>query len=222
METVIFLVPLLVILIVSVMLHEVAHGLTALKFGDTTAKDAGRITLNPIKHIDLMGTILLPGFLIFLNVVTGGIGFVVGWAKPIPINPRRFSSMRAGHFFVTIAGPAANLIIALIAGLMVRQFGQEMAPESFPLPLLVSIVWINALLGIINLIPIPPLDGFGALSALLGISWERREQISRFSLFFMFVFFFSVMMIPEARLMLFKTIYAVSALIMGAPIPNLP
>src|SRR5882724_5827424 len=105
----------ILILIFSVIVHEVMHGYVALMFGDHTAERAGRLTLNPIPHIDLVGTILLPGILLLIPLLTGtSPGFLLGWAKPVPINPLNFTDMRRGELFVSLAGVFSNFVLALV------------------------------------------------------------------------------------------------------------
>jgi len=141
----------IIVLIFSVIIHEYMHGWMANELGDTTAKDMGRLTLNPIPHIDLFGSILVPFFL-----VASGVGFVFGWAKPVPYNPYNLRDQKYGGAKVAIAGPLGNLITAIFFGLILR-----FAPIASPMLItfLALIVQINILLMIFNLVPIPPLDG---------------------------------------------------------------
>jgi len=142
---------LIAILILSVVIHEVSHGVVANWLGDPTARMEGRLTLNPIKHIDPMGSVILPAIL-----VLSGTGFVFGWAKPVPYNP--YNLHRGGRWaeaLVAVAGPTSNLIIALIFGIIVRL---GVLPAN-TIGLVASIVFLNVLLAVFNMIPIPPLDG---------------------------------------------------------------
>ena len=146
------------IIIFSVIIHEVMHGYIADRLGDPTARYAGRLTLNPIPHIDGIGSILLP----ILCALTPG-GFFFGWAKPVPYNPYNFQRMRvSGEALVAAAGPLSNLAIALIFGVVIRL---GLAPDLNGLFL--TIVAINCSLTILNLIPVPPLDGSKVLASLL-------------------------------------------------------
>lgn len=150
-------------LVFAITLHEVAHGWMALLFGDNTAKRAGRLTLNPIAHIDPVGTIVVPMVLIFLG------GFIFGWAKPVPVDFRRLHSNRLGLTLVSLAGPFANLLMAFLWVLMARfAFWLDWSFVSVPL-LYMSYAGIslNLILMLINLLPIPPLDGGHALMGLL-------------------------------------------------------
>ncbi len=161
----------LVILLFSVILHEVMHGLVALNFGDSTAQRAGRLTLNPIPHIDLVGTIILP----LLSLYFGGILF--GWAKPVPVNPLNFSNLRKGELMVSAAGILANFGLAIIAALIFRIL--EALPQAFPPifgDILTFTVLINLVLGLFNLLPIPPLDGSKVLLSQLPYSLAKEYQ----------------------------------------------
>ncbi|OGF71802.1 hypothetical protein A2W54_01380 [Candidatus Giovannonibacteria bacterium RIFCSPHIGHO2_02_43_13] len=143
----------ILILLFSIIVHEVSHGATAYALGDDTAKNEGRLTLNPLPHIDPVGTILLPLF----------IGF--GWAKPVPYNPYNLRNQKWGPFLVGIAGPASNIIIAVIFGLLFRFSDIFSLPEKF-LTIIASITILNLGLALFNLIPIPPLDGSKIFSAI--------------------------------------------------------
>lgn len=185
---------LIIILIFSIVIHEVSHGVTANYLGDPTAKYAGRLTLNPIPHIDPIGSILLPGFLILMSIVTGGGVMIFGWAKPVPINPYNFRDQKYGSAKVAIAGPGANLSLALFFGLTLRFF-----PGLIDIPglsLMFSyIVFINILLAVFNLLPIPPLDGSHILFTFLPYSSQQKlkivlSQYGIFILLFIIFFFF--------------------------------
>ncbi|HWB34243.1 MAG TPA: site-2 protease family protein [Candidatus Paceibacterota bacterium] len=148
----------IIILIFSVILHEVAHGYMANWLGDPTARLAGRLTLNPLSHIDPMGTVILPAFLVLINSP-----FLIGYAKPVPYNPYNLKG-KYDEALVAFAGPGTNIIIALIFGLIIRFSGTT---DPSLLSALAVITYINMLLALFNLIPIPPLDGSKVLSALL-------------------------------------------------------
>lgn len=166
------------ILILSVVVHEVSHGYTADKLGDPTARLAGRLTLNPIKHLDLMGSFIIP-------VITYSLGgFIFGWAKPVPYNPYNIRE-KWGEAAVAAAGPASNFVLALIFGLILR-FGSFDPVVNTALAL---IVFINILLGIFNLVPIPPLDGSKILFWILpGKYYHLREKIERYGFFLVIAF----------------------------------
>jgi Zn-dependent protease len=161
-------------------IHEYAHARVAKLQGDETAEEFGRVTLNPIAHIDLLGTIVVP--LILLVGSGGRVGF--GWAKPVPVNPFAMRDPRKGVLLVSLAGPASNIALATVAGILLRVVlgaGQSL-PFAEPLSvILMSVVVINLYLAFFNLIPIPPLDGSGVLSALLPVEQARKyETIGRF------------------------------------------
>ena len=178
----------IIILIISIIIHEVSHGAAANFLGDPTAKNAGRLTLNPIKHIDPMGSVFLP-----LILILAGSPILFGWAKPVPINPYNFRDQKYGPAKSALAGPAANLTIALIFGLALR-FLPSFAALSGIVPMFSYIVYINLLLAIFNLLPIPPLDGSHILFSLLPSSFENFKiflsQFGTFILIFIILFFF--------------------------------
>ena len=155
----------LLVLFFSIILHEVAHGWTAEKLGDPTARLSGRITFNPIPHVDLFGTILLPLTLILL-----GSTFVIGWAKPVPVHFYRLRHLRRDSILVSISGIVANLTVALLASLIWRILVLLHLTGStyfFIAQLLYYTIGLNLLLALFNLIPIPPLDGSKILGSLL-------------------------------------------------------
>jgi Zn-dependent protease len=186
-----FIFPL-AILLMSVVIHEVSHGYAALMLGDRTAQYAGRLTLNPIKHLDMFGSILLPLLLVLLKSP-----FLFGYAKPVPYNPYNLSIPRWGPAIVAVAGPIANVTVALVFGMMVRVLPLIQVVSAEQLFALITvaklIVFINLLLAIFNLIPIPPLDGSGVLFALLPWRYAYvQELLTRYGsiVLIIFIFFF--------------------------------
>ena len=170
------LIPCLVIAIV---FHEVAHGLMAKALGDPTASDRGRLTLNPIKHVDPLGTLLVPGVLL----LAGAPAF--GWAKPVPVNKYRLRNPRFGMMAVAAAGPGINFILAgigaVVLGVITAIFGMPAAgEESLVTTALTMFLLINIFLGLFNLLPIPPFDGShivgGLLPDKLRFQWERLQR----------------------------------------------
>lgn len=185
----------------SIVIHEVSHGLVAERFGDNTARDAGRLTLNPLPHLDLFGSILLPAVLILTHA-----GFLFGWAKPVPYNPDNFRNRRAGTLAVALAGVAANFFIAVIFGLILRFAPGFWNVSSAFLFITSIIVIVNLALGIFNLVPIPPLDGSKILFSLLPArSLQAMYVLERYALvaLLIFVVFFADVLYPVMAL-LFK------------------
>lgn len=161
-----------IVLILSIIVHEVAHGYAADSLGDPTARLAGRLTLNPLPHIDLMGSIIIPALLAF-----SGSPIFFGWAKPVPYNPYNLRNQRWGEVFVALAGSATNIFLAVIFGLLVR-FDASAGLDATALSLAATISFVNLFLGLFNLIPFPPLDGFTALRSAL--PWSMSGSFSRF------------------------------------------
>jgi len=190
----------LIILIFSIVIHEVAHGAMAYWLGDATAKYAGRLTLNPIPHIDPVGSVFLP-----LILWATGSPVLFGWAKPVPYNPYNLRDQKYGSALVGAAGPGSNLLLALLFGILIKILAAY-APMSSALVtfigLLSYIVLINIFLAIFNLVPIPPLDGSKILFALLPDSANNikmfLEQWGMFLLLF-FILYLSGIIMPIAQ-----------------------
>jgi Zn-dependent protease len=207
---------IILILIFSVVLHEVSHGYVANTLGDPTARLAGRLTLNPIKHLDMMGSIIIPAILILTSA-----GFIFGWAKPVPYNP--YNLRRGGKWadaIVAGAGPVSNFVIAIIFGLLIRfgiVFGFVTAPF---IQIAGIIVFVNIMLGVFNLIPVPPLDGSKVLSGILplhaGETYKRfQDSIMKYGLIAMFGFIFLFIWILGPIFM--KLVSIIFSLITGLP-----
>ncbi len=174
---------IVIILIMSVVIHEVSHGYAALALGDPTAKYQGRLTLNPISHLDPVGSFLIP----LLGYWAGG--FIIGWAKPVPFNPYNLRNARWGEALVAAAGPLSNVLMAVIFGLVIR-FSEGVLNEAF-LGLAGFAVLINITLAIFNLIPIPPLDGSKILFSILPYRWQGvKAPLERFGLILVLIFIF--------------------------------
>jgi Zn-dependent protease len=154
-------------LIFAITVHEVAHGWVAKQYGDNTASSLGRLTLNPIKHIDLIGTIILPVLLLMT-----GASFIFGWAKPVPVDPRNFKNPVQDMAIVALAGPVSNLLMA-IAWVLIARFGVTVESQII-IQAGFAGLFINLSLALINLLPIPPLDGSRILTAILPIHWARQ------------------------------------------------
>lgn len=179
------------VLIMSVVVHEFAHGYTAYLLGDDTARLQGRLTLNPLKHLDPFGSVILPLLLIISNA-----GFVIGWARPVPYNPYNLRNGNRGKFFVAIAGILANIIIALLFGLLIRFLpllgvSIDMFFVQSLYKISTMIVLVNLVLALFNIIPIPPLDGSRILFSFLPIKYRHIENmLERWGLIIMLLFIF--------------------------------
>lgn len=195
----------LAILILSIVIHELSHGYTAYFLGDPTAKYAGRLTLNPIKHMELFGSFIVP---IITSLLPGGIVF--GWAKPVPFNPYNLRSEKWGEAMVAIAGPLSNIFIALVFGSIIRFFGDSLSSSMFTILALITLV--NITLAIFNLMPIPPLDGSHILYSLLSYKYSYiKENIQRNALIYILIFIFVLWRFFEPLIpWLFKIITGVS------------
>ena len=174
-----------VVLIFSIVIHEVSHGWVANHLGDPTARYMGRLTLNPIPHIDLMGSIIVP-FILLIS----GTGFIIGWAKPVPYNPYNLRDKKNGEMLVALAGPASNLLLALVFGIIIRiLLIQGIGMDSSIILFFSVIVFLNILLAIFNLVPIPPLDGSKVLFHFLPYSMRNvREILERNGILFLIIF----------------------------------
>lgn len=176
-QTLIQMAALIVPLVVAIVFHEVAHGRVARRLGDPTALERGRLTLNPLRHVDPVGTIILPGMLALAHLP------VFGWARPVPVDARRLRDPRRDMMLVAAAGPATNLVLALVGavllGLVARPWAGAEVDQvgglaGFAALNLVNFVMINVFLALFNLLPIPPFDGSHILEGLLPLSLARR------------------------------------------------
>jgi Zn-dependent protease len=183
LDTVIAILLIAVPVVFAITLHEAAHGYAALALGDDTARKAGRLSLNPLKHVDRFGTIILPGFLLISQLLTlGHIAFMFGWAKPVPVDPFKFKNPRKGMMLVAAAGPLANFVLAWIGALAI--WALPLLPTAYAAKLgsqaIVAFMIANVILGTFNLLPLPPLDGgriaVGLLPMPLGRRWARLER----------------------------------------------
>jgi len=183
----------------AIVFHEWAHARTALYFGDDTAKQQGRLSLDPIVHADLVGTIIFP----LVSAALGGVLF--GWAKPVPIDPRRFRKFKHGVFWVSFAGPGANIVLAILSSMIfaivVTQVPQNFEYYEVLLNMMRSSITINLVLAVFNLLPIPPLDGSKMVTTFLDYNQARKyEQLGQYSMLLILVFWmtnlFSYIMLP--------------------------
>jgi Zn-dependent protease len=185
-------------IIVAVILHEISHGVVALWFGDRTAKEAGRLTLNPIPHIDPFGSIVLPAMGALLGIP------VLAWAKPVPVNPSRLHHPRRDMLFVSLAGPATNFLLMIASALAARAAYASITPVQFfdqlPLGILIlfSFAVVNLFLGLFNLLPIPPLDGSSLIERVLPAAWlPQWYKFRPYGFLVLFVLVFSTGVISE-------------------------
>jgi Zn-dependent protease len=198
----------IVVLIMSVVVHEVAHGFAAESQGDPTARYAGRLTLNPLKHLDWVGSIILPLLLVVFHA-----GFVIGWAKPVPYNERNLRNKRWGTAIVASAGILVNIGLAVIFGVAMR-FAYLLGGAAVPFTNIATIiVLVNLLLALFNLIPIPPLDGSKILFAFIpSISDKFQRTVEYLSLPLLILFL--VYLWP----LIFPVVGTIFSLLTGAPL----
>ena len=198
-ETLTLAAILIPCLIIAIVFHEVAHGWVALKLGDTTARDLGRLTLNPIRHVDPVGTLLVPGALALFG------GPIFGWAKPVPVNQRRLDNPRYGMMAVAAAGPGTNILLALAGAIVVGIAGGLAVNWGTELPEIVktafgAFILINAFLAFFNLLPIPPFDGSHIVGGLLPRRWARQwQQLQALGMLLLVALIVVTWAFPEAR-----------------------
>ncbi len=155
--------------VLAITLHEAAHGYVALRLGDTTAYEAGRVSLNPIRHIDPIGTVALPLALLAIAKLFGGGGILFGWAKPVPVNFANLRDPKSGMFWVAAAGPLSNLAMALLWAIVLKT-GLSIPQVYFSMPLVLigaAGIFVNVIFMVLNLLPLPPLDGGRILVSVL-------------------------------------------------------
>lgn len=176
-DTILMALILIPCLIIAIVFHEVAHGWTALALGDPTAKEQRRLSLNPLRHVDPVGTLLVPGALALFG------GPVFGWAKPVPVNARRLNNPRYGMMVVAAAGPATNILLAFI-GAVITGVAWGVSGTDLPdwaMTAFASFIMINAFLAFFNLLPLPPFDGShivgGLLPRSMALQWQKLQQL---------------------------------------------
>lgn len=185
---------LYIVIVLSAVFHEYAHAWVAYRLGDPTAKNEGRLTLNPMAHIDMFGTVIIPLLLLF----TAGI--FIGWAKPVPYNPHNLRDPKYGSLKVGLAGPAANLLIAVVLGMLLRiaAVGLITLSGTF-LQLIGLIIYINIFLALFNLLPFPPLDGSKIFADLFPRQWVYIMRLGFLGVFIaLFIAFY--LLSPVANL----------------------
>ncbi len=176
-----------IVIVLSSVVHEYAHAATAKYLGDDTAEREGRLTLNPFAHLDPIGTVVLPLLLLFTS------GVFLGWARPVPYNPYNLRDRKTGSLKVALAGPASNLIIALVCGLVLRFVFLSNGAVSIEAQLLSFIVFVNIILALFNLIPVPPLDGSKILYDLFPSAGRFVMQLGFFGIIIALVIAYSVL-----------------------------
>lgn len=172
--------------LLAIVCHEASHAWMAKQFGDTTGEQLGRLSLNPAVHYDLIGTVIFP----IIGAALGGMMF--GWAKPVPVDTRRFKNVRSGMFWVSFAGPLANIILmvlsAVLLALVITKISPDFSYYKILTDMLKSAVTINVLLAVFNLIPFPPLDGSKMVTAVLDYNAARKfEDLQRYSFVFLII-----------------------------------
>ncbi|MGE0415165.1 MAG: site-2 protease family protein [Acetobacteraceae bacterium] len=183
MNSMIFQLALAVVpAIIAITLHEAAHGYAAWALGDTTARDQGRLSLNPLRHVDRVGTIILPGILLVTQLVLPPhrISFMFGWAKPVPVAAWKFRDPRRGMAVVALAGPAMNFFLAWVGALLMPTLAIAGTLDAVVVQFLIYFMLSNLVLGLFNLLPIPPLDGgriaVGVLPLEMARAWAQLER----------------------------------------------
>ncbi len=182
-------IAIIAVLILSIVIHEMAHGYAANALGDPTARLAGRLSGNPLVHLDPLGSVIIPALLFF-----GNVGILFGWAKPVPYNPYNLTNKKWGEAMVAAAGPAINIVLALIFAILIRLADTVGLSDTF-IGIASYVVYINILLALFNLIPFPPLDGSKILMALLPFAAQQKYRmmiasIERYGLIVTFVVIF--------------------------------
>jgi len=172
----------------SVVLHELSHGYAAVALGDPTPRIQGRLTLNPLKHLDPVGSVIVP-------IITSFLGFTFGWAKPVVWNPYNLKNPRSGEVIIAAAGPCCNLFIAVVFSLLIRlsELPNFVSISASFIQISSYVVLINIVLALFNLVPLPPLDGSHILFSLLPPKWSHvRMIIERYSIFFLLIALFVI------------------------------
>lgn len=205
-------IPMIIVFIFSAVVHELGHGYEALRRGDSTAKDAGRLTFNPIKHLDPVGSVVIP---IFLYMTTG---FIFGMMRPVPVRQENLRNPKTDFGWVGIAGPAVNIAIAFVVGTLIKLgiITGIITGPSFIANILIFAVTINILLAVINMIPIPPLDGSRVLFALLPDSFQGlRDKLEQYAIFGIMIAMFVIISMSKY---IFAVIGFIFMLFTGMPL----
>jgi Zn-dependent protease len=166
-------------LVIVITFHEFAHAWTASKCGDDTARLLGRVSLNPVVHMEVIGTVVLPLLAIFLSMANSAVAsFIIGWGRPVPVNPYNLRKPRVHDVYVALAGPGMNIVLALVAMILARGF--EVAGLDSMVPVAARLALISLLLCFFNLIPVPPLDGSHVLRHFVGMKDETYMRLSQY------------------------------------------
>ena len=206
MDKIVIILIQLLALFLAIVPHEVAHGYVAWKLGDPTARRANRLTLNPLAHIDLFGSIILPGMLMLMHSPV-----LFGWAKPVPFNPWYFRNPRRGIMLVGAAGPITNFTMAILSALLVRVLGAAGGLLTY---FLAYLCVINIILGAFNLIPIPPLDGSRVVMGLIPEEWVGPYlRLERFG----FVIIFGLLYLGALDRVISPAAFFLFRLLLGTP-----
>ena len=198
-ETLTLAAILIPCLIIAIVFHEVAHGWVALALGDTTARDMGRLTLNPIKHVDPVGTLLVPGALALMG------GPIFGWAKPVPVNARRLDNPRYGMMAVAAAGPGTNILLALVGAVVFGVIAGLASNWGLGVPdwlmtAFGAFILINVFLALFNMLPIPPFDGSHIVGGLMPRRWAHHwQRLQAMGMLLLVVLIAATWAFPDAR-----------------------
>jgi Zn-dependent protease len=188
-----------IVIVLSAVIHEYAHGWTAYQLGDSTAKEEGRLTLNPLAHMDLWGTVVVPLFLLFTS------GIFIGWAKPVPYNPYRLRDLKYGSLKVALSGPMTNLLLAVVLGLILRFGGRILTNYNYNLPFFLGfVIYINIFLALFNLLPFSPLDGSKIFADLFPQQWFHFMKLGIIGVFIALIFAFTFL--PPVANLVFRLI----------------
>jgi Zn-dependent protease len=204
----------------AVILHEVGHGVVAYRCGDATAAEKGRLTLNPIRHVDPLGTIIVPGLLLASAWAVGAQPMLFGWAKPVPVDPRRMRNPRRDMALVAMAGPAVNLVLATLGALLLRATidGPGLSGHLLRLVAGTAIV-TNCVLAVLNLLPILPLDGGRVLASILPIDLARAyARMERFGLLIVLLLLNQTSILTALVRPVLRAFFQLSTL--GVPVPG--
>ncbi|MFN3407402.1 MAG: site-2 protease family protein [Limisphaerales bacterium] len=203
-------------LVVLLTFHEFGHAWMALKCGDDTAKSQGRVSLNPLVHIDVIGTVIIPLAMIFLTMSGSGLGrFLIGWAKPVPVNPYNLRNPKVDDILVTLAGPWMNVLLAIVLMGLARL--GVMANAEAPALFCLQMAHLSLLLCFFNLIPIPPLDGSQVMRVVTGMSYETFARLAQWG-FLILIVVLQIPLVREVLGMVTGVTFVLLARLFGVPL----